>query len=166
MDGARPLPDKLDGGPPAGKRSLRLWLRLLTCASMIERRVSVRFREEFDTTLPRFDFLSALDRRSELSLGEISRMLMVTNGNITGLAARLKADGLIEACEGKGDRRAQYVRLTPEGARSFQEMAAAHERWIDSMLSGLAAEDADHLLELLEAAKRSLQRTANEGTPS
>ena len=166
MDGASPIPDKLDGGPPAGKRSLRLWLRLLTCSSLIERRISVRFREDFDTTLPRFDFLSALDRRGELSLGEISRLLMVTNGNITGLAARLKADGLIEAGEGKGDRRAQYVRLTPEGARRFAEMAAAHERWIDSMLSGLPAEDADHLLELLETAKRSLQRAANEGSPS
>lgn len=166
MDGAHPIPDKLDGGPPAGKRSLRLWLRLLTCASMIERRVSVRFREEFDTTLPRFDFLSALDRRGELSLGEVSRMLMVTNGNITGLAARLKADGLIEACQDRGDRRTQYVRLTPAGARSFQTMAAAHERWIDSMLSGLGADDAERLLELLEAAKRSLQSNAKQGDPS
>jgi DNA-binding MarR family transcriptional regulator len=154
MDGTRPFPafpDKLDGGPPAGKRSLRLWLRLLTCASVIERRISVLFREEFDTTLPRFD---------------VSRLLMVTNGNITGLAARLKADGLIEACEGKGDRRAQYVRLTPQGASRFKTMAAAHERWIDSMLSGLAAEDAERLLELLDSAKRSLQRSTLEEDPS
>ena len=86
------LPDRL-GGAPDGKRSLRLWLRLLTCSTRIEQTISQRLRDEFGSTLPRFDMLSALDRAGEagLTMGEAAGMLMVSNGNVTGLAARLKA---------------------------------------------------------------------------
>jgi DNA-binding MarR family transcriptional regulator len=147
----------------SGKRPLRLWLRLLTCTSLIERTVSARFRREFDTTLARFDFLSALERAGPggLSLGEVSRALLVTNGAVTGLAGRLRADGLIETCE-TADRRVQRVRLTDEGARRFAAMAAAHEGWIETLLAGLGEAEIDQLSGLLERAKRSLQ-TAEEG---
>jgi DNA-binding MarR family transcriptional regulator len=155
-----PHPDKL-GGAPGGKDSVRLELRLLTCAALIERRIAGRFRDEFDTTLPRFDFMAALDRHGPLSLGEVSRMLMVTNGNVTGLAQRLKQDGLIEACEGGADRRSQFVRLTPDGAQRFKAMAAAHEGWIEAMFSDLDSREREDLLRLLDRAKHSLRQEAN-----
>jgi DNA-binding MarR family transcriptional regulator len=162
MDADAFLHDKLGGAHPGGKQSVRLWLRLLTCTTLIEREIVARFREEFDTTLPRFDFLAALDRGGELTLGEVSRLLMVTNANITGLATRLKADGLIEAGACRGDRRAQYVRLTPEGRSRFQQMAKAHEGWVESLFSQLSTEDADTLLDLLDRAKRSVRRAVHE----
>jgi DNA-binding MarR family transcriptional regulator len=151
------LQDRL-GGDPHAKQSLRLWLRLLTCASVVERRLAGRFREAFDSTLPRFDFLAALDRAGEagLALGEVSRLLMVTNGNVTGLANRLRADGLIEPCE-SADRRSQRVRLSALGRARFAEMAAAHEGWIDRMFAGLDDAEAAQLMDLLERTKRSLQ---------
>lgn len=151
------LQDRL-GGNPHAKQSLRLWLRLLTCASVVERRLAGRFREAFDSTLPRFDFLAALDRAGEagLALGEVSRLLMVTNGNVTGLANRLRADGLIEPCE-SADRRSQRVRLSALGRARFAEMADAHEGWIDRMFAGLDDAEAAQLMDLLERTKRSLQ---------
>jgi DNA-binding MarR family transcriptional regulator len=156
------LPDRL-GGAPDGKRALRLWLRLLTCSSTIERRIAQRLRDEFDTTLPRFDLLAALDRAGDqgLTMGEAAGMLMVSNGNVTGLAARLKADGLIEALAGP-DRRVQRIRLTPAGQSSFTVMAGAHERWIEALLADLTREEADELTRLLERAKRSLHDTTHE----
>lgn len=162
MEPACAAPDKL-GGAPDGKRSLRLWLRLLTCAGMVERRIAARFRDEFDTTLPRFDFLSALDRAGEggLPLGEVSRMLLVTNGAVTGLAKGLKADGLIEVLD-SADRRVQRVRLTPEGRARFAVMAQAHEGWIEALFADLAEGEAEQLMTLLDRAKRSLQRTTPE----
>ncbi|MDP3803566.1 MarR family winged helix-turn-helix transcriptional regulator [Brevundimonas sp.] len=158
----RPLPDRL-GGAPDGKRSLRLWLRLLTCATTIEQTISHRLRDEFGSTLPRFDMLSALDRAGEagLTMGEVSRMLMVSNGNVTGLAARLKVDGLIEAMAG-ADRRVQRVRLTPLGQTRFTAMARAHERWIEALFADLTETEADELTRLLERAKRSLHATTHE----
>lgn len=156
------LPDRL-GGAPDGKRSLRLWLRLLTCATTIEQTISQRLRDEFGSTVPRFDMLSALDRAGAagLTMGEVSRMLMVSNGNVTGLAARLKADSLIEAMAGT-DRRVQRVRLTRLGQTRFTDMARAHERWIEALFADLTAADADDLTRLLERTKRSLHATTHE----
>lgn len=158
----RPLPDRL-GGAPDGKRSLRLWLRLLTCSRRIEQTVSQRLRDEFDTTLPRFDMLSALHRAGDtgLTMGETAGMLMVSNGNVTGLAARLKADGLVEAVAGV-DRRVQRIRLTPAGRTRFAIMARAHERWIEALLADLTTPEADDLTRLLERTKRSLHATTPE----
>lgn len=166
MDLSPALHDKLDGGHPDGKQSVRLWLRLLTLANLIERELTSRFRVEFDTTLPRFDVLAALDRSGELALGEVSRLLMVSNGNVTGLAARLKADGLIEAGDNRGDRRVQTVRLTDEGRRRFREMAARHEHWLETLYADLSDEDAQHLMELLDRAKGSVRRAVREDATS
>lgn len=156
------LPDRL-GGAPDGKRSLRLWLRLLTCSTRIEQTVSQRLRDEFGTTLPRFDMLSALDRAGEagLTMGEAAGKLMVSNGNVTGVAARLKADGLIEAVAG-ADRRVQRIRLTPAGQTRFAAMALAHERWIEALFADLPAAEADDLIHLLERTKRSLHTATHE----
>ena len=159
---AATLPDRL-GGAPDGKRSLRLWLRLLTCSTAIEQRVSQRLRDEFDSTLPRFDMLSALDRAGDagLTMGEAAGMLMVSNGNVTGLAARLKADGLIEPLAG-ADRRVQRVRLTAGGQARFAVMARAHERWIEALFADLTGAEAEDLARLLERTKRSLHATTQE----
>ncbi len=163
MSLAPDLQDRL-GGAPHARQSLRLWLRLLTCSSTVERRIAARFRDEFDTTLPRFDFMAALERAGSdgLPLGQVSKALMVTNGNVTGLANRLKADGLIEPCEA-ADRRMQRVRLTPEGAHRFRAMATAHAGWIEAMFSGLNEAETDDLLSLLDRAKRSLQHASVKG---
>lgn len=149
------LPDRL--GASDGKAPLRLWLRLLTCSSTIERRIAQRLRDEYDTTLPRFDLLAALDRAGDqgLTMGEAAGMLMVSNGNVTGLAARLKTDGLIEALPGP-DRRVQRITLTPAGRSRFAVMAAAHERWIETLLAGLTDAETNDLTHLLERARRSL----------
>jgi DNA-binding MarR family transcriptional regulator len=156
------LPDRL-GGAPDGKRSLRLWLRLLTCTTTIEQTISQRLRDEFGSTLPRFDMLSALDRAGEtgLTMGDVSRMLMVSNGNVTGLAQRLKADGLIEHLPG-ADRRVQRVRLTADGRARFAAMARAHEHWIETLFAGLTGTEADDLIRLLEQTKRSLRAAIHE----
>jgi DNA-binding MarR family transcriptional regulator len=156
----RTLQDKL-GDAPDAKAPVRLELRLLTCTHLIEQRLGALFRETFETTLARFDFLAALDRKGELSLGQVSRLLMVSNGNVTGLATRLRQDGLIEDAPNRGDRRAQYVRLSANGARQFKKMAKAHEGWVESMFADLDDQDREDLMRLLDRAKHSLRREAN-----
>jgi DNA-binding MarR family transcriptional regulator len=132
------------------KAELRLWLRLLACSGLIERRVRGALREDFATTLPRFDVLAQLDRAPEgLRMGDLSRRLMVSNGNVTGLIDRLVQEELVSRETAPGDRRKQVVRLTPAGRRAFDAMAPAHEAWIVDMMSGLERDDMGELLELL-----------------
>ncbi len=143
---------------------LRLWIRLLTCSNLIEARVRRGLRDRFDMTLPRFDLLAQLDRAPEgLSLSELSRRLMVSNGNMTGLVERLVAEGLIESRPQQDDRRAQLVRLTAAGKRSFDAMTPAHEAWIGAMLQDLDRRDMAALYELLGRLKQGV--AASPETP-
>src|SRR3979409_2763993 len=85
---------------PDDHRALRIWLRLLTCPQLIERRVRSRLREQFSTTLPRFDLLAQLERHREgLKMNELSRLLMVTGGNVTAIVDQLEKEGLGERLE-------------------------------------------------------------------
>lgn len=137
---------------------VRLSLRLLTTSRLIEREVDALMRAEFGSTISRFDFLSALDRHGALTLGEVSRQLLVSNGNVTGLVTRLKADGLVEAREDENDRRVQTVRLTARGESVFKKMAKAHAACIDRLLGDLAQADKNALMRLLDGAKASIRR--------
>jgi DNA-binding MarR family transcriptional regulator len=138
--------------------SLRLWLRLLTCSLMIERRIRARLRERFATTLPRFDLMAQLERAPDgLRMGELSQRMMVTGGNVTGITDQLAAEGLVERRPILGDRRAQAVRLTVKGRRTFDAMAAEHERWIVELIGGLSAVDRDRLHALLGRLKTAIR---------
>jgi DNA-binding MarR family transcriptional regulator len=118
--------------------SLRLWLRLLTCSHLIENHVRKSLTARFKTTLPRFDLMAQLERVPEgLQMGELSRRMLVTGGNVTGIVDQLEGAGLIVRAEDPADRRAYLVKLTKEGRRLFAQMAIEHESWIVNLFSGI-----------------------------
>jgi DNA-binding MarR family transcriptional regulator len=134
--------------------ALRLWLRLLTCTQLIEKQVRSGLREQFDTTLPRFDLMAQLERSPEgLKMNELSRRMMVTGGNVTGITDQLVAEGLVERMDVAGDRRAYRVRLTPKGRKLFNDMARQHERWIVDAFAALSERDVAALHKLLGKVK-------------
>jgi DNA-binding MarR family transcriptional regulator len=143
--------------------SVRVWLRLLTCTTLVEGRVSSRLRDDFDTTLPRFDFLSQLERNpGGLRMTEISKRMMVTGGNVTRIADQLLAEGLITRSVAPGDRRAAIVKLSAAGRRAFAEMARRHEGWIVDMFAGLSETDRTQLYALLAKLKRHLNAVESD----
>jgi DNA-binding MarR family transcriptional regulator len=137
--------------------ALRLWLRLLACTNLIEAPLRTRLRTQFEGSLPRFDLMAQLDRHPDgLKMRELSRRLMVTGGNVTGLTDKLVAEGLVQRREDPADRRAYTVRLTPEGQQQFRAMARAHEGWIVELLGGLSPAQQATLFELLGELKKGL----------
>ena len=152
-----------ESGPGQSTQLLKLWLRALTFTSMVEGRVRTALREEFEVTLPRFDVMAALYETPEgMSMGQVSRRLMVSNGNITGIVERLEREGLVRRRTRPEDRRSQLVQLTPDGHAAFEGMAGAHLGWISHMLSGLDREEAGQLHDLLGKAKRSVLQSEEE----
>src|SRR4051812_22368597 len=134
--------------------ALRLWLRMLTCTQIIEKQVRSQLRERFDTTLPRFDLMAQLERAPEgLKMNELSRRMMVTGGNVTGITDQLASEGLVDRVDVEGDRRAYRVRLTARGRKLFHEMARQHEEWIVEAFSGLSTKDTASLHRLLGKVK-------------
>ncbi|HYG54160.1 MAG TPA: MarR family transcriptional regulator [Burkholderiales bacterium] len=143
-------------------RSLRVWLRLLTCTQLIERTVRSRLREQFATTLPRFDLMAQLERHPEgLKMNELSRLLMVTGGNVTAIVDQLEKEGLVERLDEPADRRAFRIRLTRAGQKTFAEMARAHEEWVVELLGGLTRREHEELLRLLAKVKQHAVETAS-----
>lgn len=135
--------------------ALRLWLRLLTCTQLVEKQVRTQLRDQFDTTLPRFDLMAQLERNPEgLKMNELSRRMMVTGGNVTGITDQLVAEALVERVEVNGDRRAYRVRLTARGRRVFQAMALQHETWIVTAFESLSANELKSFYKLLGKVKQ------------
>ncbi|TAL56697.1 MarR family transcriptional regulator [Pandoraea sp.] len=137
--------------------ALRLWLRLLTCTNLVETEIRSRLRQDFDCTLPRFDLLAQLDRHPEgLKMGELSKRMMVTGGNVTGITDQLEKEGWVIREKMEHDRRAFLIKLTPRGKKAFAKMAQAHETWIERTIGQLSATEREQLFNLLGRLKAAI----------
>lgn len=142
----------MSGPLSASKEKLRLWIRLLRASRSIEAELRDRLSKEFDTTLPRFDVMAALYRTPDgMLMSDLSRFLLVSNGNVTGIVDRLVSEGLVQRSRRNGDRRTSIVQLTRAGKDTFRAMAAAHERWVGELLAGVTKSDARQLTSMLKA---------------
>jgi DNA-binding MarR family transcriptional regulator len=149
---------KVMESPHAHKDELRLWLRLLTCTNLIEAGIRKKLAENFETTLPRFDLLAQLERAPKgMTLGDLSRRMMVTNGNVTGLVERLVQSGHIKRSSLPNDRRVQIVKLTAKGQTNFNRIAGVHEEWVAEFFAQLSPKDIDGLIQALGKLKDSVK---------
>lgn len=139
--------------------SLRLWLRLLSCTTLIEETIRQKLREKFDITLSRFDLMAQLERHREgLTMGELSRRMMVSGGNITVIVDQLEKEQLVQRKVAATDRRSFRVLLTASGRKSFARMAIAHEQWVVDLFGGLDEHAQEQLNTLLGHLKTGIHR--------
>jgi DNA-binding MarR family transcriptional regulator len=151
------LPDSDELPRSDGRHALRLWLRLLGCTHRLEQTLGQRLRRSFGTSLARFDYLAQLQHYPDgLRMKALSRRLMVTGGNVTGLTDQLLVEGYVTREVDPNDRRSNIVRITPLGQASFERMAVAHRQWVDTLLAGVAEADRQVLHRLLGGLSRSL----------
>jgi DNA-binding MarR family transcriptional regulator len=140
-------------------QSLKLWLRMLSCTVRIENEIRSRMRATFDITLPRFDLMAQLERHPDgLRMGELSKRMMVTGGNITGITDQLEQEKLVERMPDPKDRRVYTVKLTEAGRRAFARMAQVHEGWIAELLQDMTPDDKAQLIGLLSQMKQHLNK--------
>ena len=143
---------------PLSKRRLKLWIRLLGITRASESHLREFLRVNHNTTLPRFDVMAALVRsREPVTMSELSRMLLVSNGNATAVVDRLETDGLVRRIPSESDRRTVHVELTHTGRASFEHLAAEHEREVNALFGGLSGEDLDTLNGILKRMRKEDQ---------
>ena len=153
-----------DPNEAVSKQSLRLWLRLLSSTNILEQQIRSRLRKKFNITLPQFDVLAELERHKEAqTMTSLSRHLMVSNGNITGVVDRLVREGFVQRLGSASDRRIQYINLTNKGRRAFDRMAKANEEWIAELFSGLTHTEVKQLSEQLHYAKACINQNLAAG---
>ena len=155
------VPDREAAVSDGARLPLRVWLRLLTCATMTEGMIRARLHAQFATTLPRFDVLAALDAAgTELTMGALSARLMVTSGNVTGLINAMEQDGLVVRRGHPEDRRSTLIGMTDAGHALFARMAPAHAQWIEQAMAGLDRGEVAQLWEVLGHLKASVRESA------
>ena len=136
---------------PLSKRRLKMWIRLLGVTRSAESHLREYLRVHHATTLPRFDVLAALYRRREaVTMSELGRMLLVSNGNVTAVVGRLEKDRLVRRTASETDRRTVFVALTTKGLHQFEDLAADHEREVNELFAGLSDADVDTLTAILK----------------
>ncbi len=139
-------------------KKLGLWLRLITNSHVVEKQVRNLFRSEFGVTLPRFDLMSALYReQAGLTMGELSRRLLVSNGNVTGIVERLQKEGLVKRWVLPTDRRIYSVSLTPKGRAAFKELADCHRDWISEIFDGLQDDELTEMIKMMDRLRDILK---------
>lgn len=149
---------KVTEAPADHGDDLRLWLRILTCSTLVDAEVRRRLREEFDTTLPRFDLLAQLARAPQgMPLSVMSRRMMVSAGNLTALVERMVEIGHIRRTTSPSDRRTQIVTMTSTGRTFFRKMAKRHGEWISELFDGISHSDRSALLSRLGILKTSIR---------
>ena len=142
---------------------LKLWLRMLATTTHVEAEIRKRLRERFDISLARFDYMAQLFRFEDgMKMRALSRCLMVTGGNVTGLTDELEHDGLVSRESSPDDRRAWIVKLTPKGRRAFEAMAAEHEQWILELFRGLDRKTVQQLYAQLGELRVQLVRSNSD----
>jgi DNA-binding MarR family transcriptional regulator len=143
---------------PSESDAVRVWLRMLACTNLVESSLRSAFRREFGSTLPRFDLMAQLERHPDgLRMGELSKRLMVTSGNVTGITDQLVAEGLVTREAPPADRRAFVIRLTPAGRDAFARMAMEHEHWVGKLFAALDTDELKALHGLLGKLKAPLE---------
>lgn len=162
---AHPLEAEHPRADADARETLRLWLRLLSCTTTIEKRLQRGLAADFSSSLTRFDILAALDRNPDgMTMSALACALLVSNGNVTGRVQTLRRDGYVEVVQLATDQRVSMVSLTPAGKVYFGEMASAHHGWVDEMLGDLPGEKRDVLFELLGDLKRCVASARKEAS--
>lgn len=155
--------DRREPFEPHTKQSLRLWLRLLNTTTVVEKTIRSYLKSDCDSTLPRFDVLAALDRAdAPLTMTELSNRLLVSNGNVTGVVARLVEDGFVERRTDAADRRTQRVSLTASGKRHFASNAKKHEALVDGIFSDVSDVEIERLLKLVTDLNKSIHHKLDD----
>lgn len=146
-------------GAASGPLDLRVWVRLLSCVMQMEKRIRRNFVDQFDTTLPRFDVMASLDRYPEgQTMGDLSRSLLVSKGNVTVIVRQLEAQKLVISTVDPNDRRSSIVALTEKGQHLFDELAAAHHGWVQELMAEFPRTRQRELFDLLADLKSSIAK--------
>ncbi len=139
---------------PAQRSEVSLWVRLLESHNLML--AEIRRRLSDAATMPRFDLLANLEGEDGQTLAALSRRMLVTAGNLTGLVDRAERDGVVQRRADPRDRRLSRVFLTPKGRALITGLLPHHAEQVGELLSGLDAGERRELRRLLGKLRDSL----------
>lgn len=140
--------------------SNRLFFRLFQAANTLHTK-GTQALEEFGITTQQWSVLGALSRpkvSGGTSINELSRYLLVSRQNLSGLLTRLEREGHVERVTGEGDRRSRKVRLTRTGQALWTQLAAPIHAFYDHALQGLSFDDRLAFIHYIGLLQRNMSK--------
>ena len=157
--------ESMVGDIPEEDHYIRLWFSLVGCFTSVERELRRQLQQRFDTSLPRFDVLTALVTFPDgLTMTELATKLGVSKGNVTGVVRRLREDGLVRQIRQQDDRRVQLVVISEEGLSRWERMRAEYRVVVEQVLAEFTPEAADRLTARLVDAQQRIDSSVPLGS--
>lgn len=140
------------------QKKLQLWVRALASSTRVTQILNKRMKQHTPLTLAKFDVLVAIDRTpgGVITMSELSRLLLVSNANTTGMVGRLIKDGFVEKWALPTDRRVYSVAMTSEGRKTLKHAIIIHKGWVDELLGGVPDDKIDGLIDTFSDLKKYL----------
>lgn len=106
-------------------------------------------------TLPQFAILESLYHLGHLSVGEITKLVLSTPGNITVVVKNLTSKGLISSITDEKDKRIKRLKIADAGAKIIESIFPDHLANLTSCYSEALS---DEELQMLSILLRKLEK--------
>lgn len=144
---------KLDSG---SCQKTRLMNRIIGNSSRLTQELNRRMKHELSLSLAKYEVLMAIQRaeNGEITMSNLSRELLVSNANMTGMTSRLQNDGLVEKNSLPTDRRIYSVALTEEGLGRLEKAVVKHGIWIRELMACVDNDEVNFMNNFLDKMDR------------
>jgi DNA-binding MarR family transcriptional regulator len=139
----------------------KVLMAIVRAAETFKRVVSSLFRQ-YNLSFPQYNILRVLDASTDgqSRITEVSRIMLVSSANMTGLAKRLEKSGFIARKSDPKDERVTLLEITPQGKTTLADIEMKRDQLLEQMLKGFLAKEKKELLILV---RRLLRNTRQMG---
>lgn len=143
----------------------RLFFRLYQSANLMHKS-GTRALESTGTTTQQWAVIGALARQgceAGISVGDLTRFLLVSRQNLNGVLSRMEREGLIERTVSPHDSRSRLIRLSAEGRHLWRgEMSRLIAQYYQAALEGFSTTDKIHTIHYLDKLLTNMKRIEPE----
>jgi DNA-binding MarR family transcriptional regulator len=139
----------------------RLFFRLYQSANLLHKS-GTRALEKTGITTQQWAVIGALARpgcEAGVSVGDLTRFLLVSRQNLTGVLSRMEREGVIERMVSPLDSRSRLIRLSAEGQQLWRgEMSRLIAAYYEAALEGFSTTDKIHAIHYLDKLLTNMKR--------
>ena len=138
----------------------KVLMGIVRAAEIFKRNHSAVFRN-YGLSFPQYNVLRVLEasKNGQNRMSAISRIMLVPDANITGIAKRLEKDGFIIKKSDPDDERVTILEITPKGKRTLKNIEKDKDKRLELMLKNLSQ---NQKLEILDKVKQILKNGMNK----
>ncbi len=136
-------------------------LELIMLFKEITRNIKHSFRKVFgDTgiTMPQGMVIGILYKNGEMMISDLSSRIGLSNSTASGIIDRLEKQEMVQRTRSQEDKRAVYVKLTPQYEKTYKDTHCNAEEHFSRLLENATEVELEKIVEGLTALRKVLER--------